>query len=475
MVVFLTKQISLINYGVDIIVATPGRILDLMGRDVITLNKISAVVIDEADHMMDIGFKDDLDEILNIVNNNSKDIQLLLFSATMPPSIRNIASSYLKEKRLFIDAVGNENQTADKIIHYAIPCTDDDLERTLELIITFYAYRGKALIFTDTKSHVSYLTSRMLKTGLRVGCLHGDMNQYSRDQTITAYKNGEINCLIATDVAARGLDIPNVELVFQVRPPQNISYYIHRSGRTGRVGRVGISVLMYNPKEDDNILYEIEKKASIEFTRRGIPTKEEFEELALNVQEELKETRSKDKEDLLLGRFRSNNYGSQKVNLESCLSNILKSREFFSRSLIDGSCRKTTLLMSGDKKRTELIFEIEKLLEGIYIFDMVFCKDGSVLIDIKEEDKNEALKRINNQIFLKGSLPIFIPEIQNSRFEGYNQSNSNYGKKDKKYKNNGQDRFHKTISQKSNMNDLGNNSKKPYPSFNFFVRKKDFN
>lgn len=472
----LNKQIDLISRGLEIIVATPGRLLDLMGRNLIPLEEISTVVIDEADHMMDIGFKDDLDEILRTVNKNVRDLQLLLFSATMPPWIRNIASSYLKPKKLFIDAVGNENQTADKIKHYAIPCTDEDLEKTLDLIISFYAHRGKALIFTDTKSHVAHLTARMVKNGEKVGCLHGDMNQYSRDQTINSFKNGEINCLIATDVAARGLDIPYVELVFQVRPPQNIANYIHRSGRTGRVGREGISVIMFNPGEDQETLYEIEKKASIEFERRGIPTAEEFAEVRALLQEEVKESRQKDKEDLIYGRFRmkNNDIRGGKVKLEDALAKLNKPREYFSRSLLSGNSRKTTLMVQSNKKKYELKSMVEKMLDGIFIHCFAFSNEiNAILFDVSEENIQEVMNRFEKSD-MKCTKPIFLPPkfsfLKNPNNENHSLNHGKEGKK-KGYGGGYEQKFHKTISQSSKMNKLEN--KKPYPSFNFYARKKE--
>ena len=475
----LNRQIDLISRGVEIIVATPGRLLDLMGRQVIPLEHISTVVIDEADHMMDIGFKDDLDEILNVVNSNVKDLQLLLFSATMPAWIKNIVSTYLKPDKLFIDAVGHENQTADKIKHYAIPCTDEDLEKTLELVISYYANKGKALIFTDTKSHVAHLTQRMENGINRVGCLHGDMNQYSRDQTINGFKHGEINCLIATDVAARGLDIPNVELVFQVRPPQNISNYIHRSGRTGRVGKAGISVLMFNPLEDNDILMEIEKKGGIEFERRGIPTQEEFIELIAQLKNELRESRLADKESLISGgRFKPQEIKVPKGLLEDSLAKVCQQQNYVTRSLLTGNSRKMTLLFTSksNRKKFELKALIEKLLEGIYIHTWAFTlKDNTVLLDIWTEQKVEVMKRVEQQKDLDAQIPVFIPEhrfFNNQNNEGHSL---NHGGKDNRGKGYGhQQKFHKTNSS-SQMNQMISGGKKPYTAFNFFARKKEMN
>ena len=474
----LNKQIELISRGLEIIVATPGRLLDLMGRKVIPLEHISSVVIDEADHMMDIGFKDDLDEILNMVNNNVKDVQVLLFSATMPQWIRNIANNYLKPNKLFIDAVGNENQTADKIKHYAIPCTDEDLEKTLELVISYYANKGKALIFTDTKSHVAQLTSRMENGINRVGCLHGDMSQYNRDQMINSFKTGEINVLIATDVAARGLDISNVELVFQVRPPQNISNYIHRSGRTGRVGKVGISVLMFNPLEDNDILMEIEKKATIEFERRGVPTQDEFIELRNQLKQELKESRLADKESLLNGRFQPQEVNVPNYQLEDSLAKVSLPQYFVPRSLLTGNSRKCTFLITSqsNRKKYELKALIEKSLEGIHLHTMAFTiKDNAIMVDIWDEQRKEVLQRLEKQSELIGTMPIFIPEhrfFSNENEEGHslNHGNHGHGKGYGKSNHGYNQKFHKTNSTSSQMNNIG---KKPYTAFNFFMRKKE--
>lgn len=474
----LNKQIDMISRGLEIIVATPGRLLDLMGRSVIPLEQISTVVIDEADHMMDIGFKDDLDEILNLVNCNVKDMQLLFFSATMPPWIKTIASTYLKPNKLFIDAVGNENQTADKIKHYAIPCTDEDLEKTLELVISFYAHKGKALIFTDTKSHVAQLTHRLDNGINRVGCLHGDMSQYNRDQTIAAYKSGEINCLIATDVAARGLDIPNVELVFQVRPPNNIANYIHRSGRTGRVGRIGISVMMFNPREDNGTLQEIEKKASIEFERRGIPTQQEFLDLKEHLKEKIKEARLEDKQNLLNGRFNTKEFGasSPKFGLEDALAKVNHPQFFLSRSLLTGNSKKVTFLFvsKSNKKKNDIKISLEKMLDGVSLHTMAYTeKENGVLVDVAEEARAEVLRRIEEQTDIEATIPIFIPEHRFFSHQSNDIHSLNHGGKESYGKSRGgyQPKFHKTNSQSSQMNNF--EKKTSYQAFNFFRNKKE--
>lgn len=484
----LGKQIDMISRGLEIIVATPGRLLDLMGRRVIPLEHISTVVVDEADHMMDIGFKEDLDEILTVVNSSVSDLQLLLFSATIPPWIQSIVAQYIKPNKLFIDAVGHENQTADKIKHYAIPCTDEDLEKTLELVISYYANKGKALIFTDTKAHVAQLTARLENGYNSVGCLHGDMNQYSRDQTISAFKSGQLNCLIATDVAARGLDIPNVELVFQVRPPQNIANYIHRSGRTGRVNKVGISVIMYNPTEESDIIAEIEKKASIEFERRGLPTQEEFLELKEQLQAEIKQARLQDKEKLLTGRFRAPLEAAPRSKLEDCLDKLCQPQYFVTRSLLTGGSRKVTFLFvsNQNKKKYELKTLIESILEGVHIHTMAYTvRENGILVDVWAEQRDEVLKRIEKQGELTAKIPVYIPEHR--FFSSQNNEGHSLNHGGREYKGRGgyggghQKKFiHKTNSTSSQLNSFGQGGggggKKPYTAFNFFVRnKKEYN
>ena len=230
----IMKQISELKMGVSFVIGTPGRLRDLIARKVLDLSQCHSVVLDEADRMLDMGFRDDMVFILAKCPKEGR--QTLFFSATLSPEIKKLTTEFLKEP-VFISVISGE--TAKNI--------DQDVVRTrtkeekLEKLHEILKKDGtdKVLIFREMKHSVDTLTKELTHLGFKVGSIHGDKRSRERIRTLDAFKQDKINILIATDVAARGLDIPDVTHVINYDIPQNYDTYVHRIGRTGRSGKSG--------------------------------------------------------------------------------------------------------------------------------------------------------------------------------------------------------------------------------------------
>jgi len=263
-------QCQEIRSGLDIVVGTPGRVIDHLERETLSLAAIRHVILDEADEMLSMGFQEDVEKILE---SATADHQTLLFSATVPKWVKELSSKFLRKDAVTIDTVGaGENRTNTDITHLAISCPPMMRGDTLGDLVKVHAGTyGKCIVFCDTKKDVNELAEHRKLMAIGCAMLHGDIPQAQREATIEKYRSGKLRCLIATDVAARGLDIQGVDLVVQTHPPLNYETYIHRSGRTGRAGRKGVCVTFYSMREQ-YLLKLIEHKAGIKFRRVGPPS-----------------------------------------------------------------------------------------------------------------------------------------------------------------------------------------------------------
>ncbi|OIT37556.1 PREDICTED: DEAD-box ATP-dependent RNA helicase 53-like isoform X1 [Nicotiana attenuata] len=257
----IQRQMSTLQRGADIVVGTPGRVIDLLKRRSLNLSEIQFVVLDEADQMLNVGFAEDVETILENVRQKH---QTMMFSATMPSWIMKITNKFLK-KPIHIDLVGDSDQKlADGISLYSIACEMRQKPAVLGPLISEHAKGGKCIVFTQTKRDADRLASAMQKT-LRCEALHGDITQSQRERTLSGFRQGQFNVLVATDVAARGLDVPNVDLVIHYELPNSSEIFVHRSGRTGRAGKKGSAILMHSSKQHRD-LKGIEHDAGCRFT-----------------------------------------------------------------------------------------------------------------------------------------------------------------------------------------------------------------
>ncbi|MDD3351148.1 MAG: DEAD/DEAH box helicase [Candidatus Methanomethylophilaceae archaeon] len=231
--------------GVDIVVGTPGRLKDMITRGALDLSEITEVVLDEADRMLDMGFADELDFIMDAV---PKDRHTLLFSATMAESIKRIAFKRMQDPMEI--SVSRDEPVSDLVTQYWIPMSRGAKMERLESILTNGC--PKTVVFCQTKKMVDTLADEMYQR-IKVGTLHGDMPQAKRERTIRSFRNNRFQVLIATDVAARGLDINNIDLVVNYDLPMDSENYLHRIGRTGRAGKEGIAVSFVTKQEEYHI------------------------------------------------------------------------------------------------------------------------------------------------------------------------------------------------------------------------------
>ncbi|KAK7333687.1 hypothetical protein VNO80_30464 [Phaseolus coccineus] len=257
----IQQQMRQLNYGVDIAVGTPGRIIDLLNRRALNLKDVKFVVLDEADQMLQVGFQEAVERILE---NLSPNRQTLMFSATMPPWIKTITRNYLNNP-LTIDLVGDSDQKlADGISLYSIVSDMRTKAGILVPLITEHANGGKCIVFTQTKRDADRLSHVMAKS-LKCEALHGDISQTQRERTLAGFRNNHFNVLVATDVASRGLDVPNVDLVIHYELPSSSEIFVHRSGRTGRAGKKGAAILIYS-EDQFRTVKTIERDVGCKFT-----------------------------------------------------------------------------------------------------------------------------------------------------------------------------------------------------------------
>ncbi|XP_054428663.1 nucleolar RNA helicase 2 [Pteronotus mesoamericanus] len=271
-------QIERMRNGIDILVGTPGRIKDHLQNGKLDLTKLKHVVLDEVDQMLDMGFADQVEEILSVAykKDSEDNPQTLLFSATCPHWVFNVAKKYMKSTYEQVDLIGKKTQkTAITVEHLAIKCHWTQRAAVIGDVIRVYSgFHGRTIIFCETKKEAQEL-SQNGSIKLDAQSLHGDIPQKQREITLKGFRNGDFGVLVATNVAARGLDIPEVDLVVQSSPPKDVESYIHRSGRTGRAGRTGICICFYQHKEEYQ-LAQVEQKAGIKFKRIGVPSATEI-------------------------------------------------------------------------------------------------------------------------------------------------------------------------------------------------------
>ncbi|HJN54271.1 MAG TPA: DEAD/DEAH box helicase, partial [Flavobacteriaceae bacterium] len=261
----IENQIKSIKKGVQIIVGTPGRTKDLIKRKILKLDIVNKVVLDEADEMLSMGFKDDLDFILDRTSNNR---QTMLFSATMSKEVISISKKYMKDAKEI--AVAKVNSAAKNVEHHIYDVSSrhkyDALKRIADYNPNIYG-----IVFCRTRRHTKEITKKFINDGYNADAIHGDLSQGQRDEVMSRFRDKSLQMLIATDVAARGLDVEDLTHIINYSLPDDPEIYTHRSGRTGRAGKSGISIAISNSRESRKIK-SIENKSQIKFLKKEVPT-----------------------------------------------------------------------------------------------------------------------------------------------------------------------------------------------------------
>ncbi|MFW6364736.1 MAG: DEAD/DEAH box helicase [Bacteroidota bacterium] len=265
----VTDQIQALRNRAHIVVGTPGRVLDLLKRKKLDFSKIKTLVLDEADEMLSMGFKDDMDAILA---TTSPEKRVLLFSATMPKAIAEIAKKYMHQPKEV--AVNKKNVAAENVEHqrYLIQSRNrfQALKRIVDINPQIYS-----IVFCRTRRETKEVADKLMQEGYNADALHGDLSQAQRDTIMRKFRLNHLNILIATDVAARGLDVENLTHIINYNLPDDPEVYIHRTGRTGRAGRKGIAVTFYHSREKGK-MNDIERKLGKPIERKMIPSGKEI-------------------------------------------------------------------------------------------------------------------------------------------------------------------------------------------------------
>ena len=310
------KQTRVLKKGVHIIVGTPGRVIDHVEKGNLDLIGVERVVLDEADEMLDMGFREDIERILDEAKYRK---QTLMFSATIPQEIRKIAKNYQNNPKFI--KVANKKQNVPKITQYAFKTNHkhkfDDLLRLIE------AYDiDSALIFSNTKKGVDFVFKNLKKRDYSAEAIHGDMSQKVRDKVMNKFRNGNVRFLVATDVAARGLDISNLDFIINYDVAQNYDSHIHRIGRTARAGSSGFAFTLVS--KEDNINFNNIKKASKgKIIEKKIPTDAEIENIKNNrVLDDVKKSIKTENLDEYLKVIKNNS--SADISSEEIAAGLLK-------------------------------------------------------------------------------------------------------------------------------------------------------
>lgn len=267
----VSYQIPILRQGAQIVIGTPGRIMDHIERKTLKLENIKMAILDEADEMLNMGFREDIEKILSFM---PAERQTILFSATMPKPIMDLTSRFQKSP-ILVEVGDNKSKTMDSIAQYYLDVPMGRKMDALNLLI--HTHEPKlSIIFCNTKKMVDELCTYLNEHGFKSAGLHGDMKQEARTRVMSSFKSGKINILIATDVAARGIDVNDVDTVYNFDIPQDFEYYVHRIGRTGRAGRSGGAYTLISGKKQFYGIRDIEYYTKAKITKIELPKSEEI-------------------------------------------------------------------------------------------------------------------------------------------------------------------------------------------------------
>ncbi|XP_016331597.1 nucleolar RNA helicase 2-like isoform X2 [Sinocyclocheilus anshuiensis] len=430
-------QLEAIRNGIDVLVGTPGRIRDHLQNNKLDLSQLKHVVLDEVDQMLDMGFAEQVEEILSLSYKKDAEEkpQTLLFSATCPSWVYDVAKKYMRAQCIHVDLIGKKTQKAATTVeHLAIACHWSQRASVIGDVVQVYSgSHGRTIVFCETKRDATELSmNASIKQSAQ--SLHGDIPQKQREITLKGFRSGTFEVLVATNVAARGLDIPEVDLVIQCSPPNDVESYIHRSGRTGRAGRTGICICFYQRKEESQLKF-VEQKAGITFKRVGVPTAND-----------IIQSSSKDAVRFLdsvpavaVGYFREaareliEQRGAEEA-LAAALAHISGATSLEQRSLISSDAGFSTMILNCSQEMHNIGFAWrglkEQLGEGIdeHIKRMTFLKGRTgVCFDVPASKVKEMQDRWQDGGRWQLSVATELPEMEQSMRQSSERSSGGFG------------------------------------------------
>lgn len=428
-----SPQESALRRGVDVVVGTPGRIMDHLNRGNLKLDNISFAVLDEADEMLSMGFAEDVEEVFQTLPPRDER-QVILFSATVPRWVKKLASQYQKEDVHVFDAVTSGSMAAITVRHCAVRVPERDETRAALLadIIAVHATDSsgstdagematpsRAIVFTQTKREADELATCGALDGCGAAVLHGDVSQRQRESTLSQFRQGRFQVLVATDVAARGLDISGVDVVVQYRVPRDSDAYIHRAGRTGRAGRSGTAVVMYSDRELRS-LRDLEMDCRIKFERESAPAPEMALEAAVDFA--VQNARTVDERVLkhLLPRAQAilNSPETAPEVLARILAVAGRRTKLEDRSVLSGERGMRTLLVKGNHALTPSIAMRtlsdlgSKSGDRVRIGLIRICQDGTAVVDVPSANAEQILEAAVEGTDLSVTAAVNIPPLR---------------------------------------------------------------
>lgn len=425
-----TPQENALRRGVDVVVGTPGRIMDHMNKGALKLDNISFAVLDEADEMLSMGFAEDVEVVFQTLPPQDRR-QVILFSATVPRWVKKLASQYQKKDVAIFDSVTSGSMAATTVRHCAVrvPERDETRASLLADIIAVHSCSSsepslgdgpsRAIVFTQTKKEADELATCGALDGCGAAVLHGDVSQRQRESTLAQFRQGRFQVLVATDVAARGLDISGVDVVVQYRVPRDSDAYIHRAGRTGRAGRSGTAVVMYSDRELRN-LRDLEMDCRIKFEKESAPAPEMALEAAVDFA--VQNSRTVDERVLkhLLPRAQAilNSPETAAATLAGILAVAGRRTKLEDRSVLSGERGMRTLLVKGRHAITPSIamrclsdlgqLAGEKQRVGL----IRICQDGSAVVDVPSNGADAILEAAIEGSDLSVTAAVNVPPLR---------------------------------------------------------------
>lgn len=402
----MEKQIGELKRGANIVIGTPGRIMDHMDRKTLKLQNIKEVILDEADEMLNMGFREDIEEILKKV---PEERQTVLFSATMPPAILAITNQFQKEP--LIIKVINKAKTVDTIDQYYYEVPMGRKIDALQLLLIMHEPK-LSMVFCNTKKMVDELTEALCAKGFKAAGLHGDMKQAQRTQVMDRFKHGKTSILIATDVAARGIDVDDIDAVFNYDLPQDNEYYIHRIGRTGRAGKTGTAYTLINGRKQLYELKDLMKFTKAEIIQKPLPDTDEIRlKKVQKITEKVKgyiDSGKGEEGQYLLDSLIAEGYSAEQIALAMLGAKAVKENkampEFIKpvpRETSKGRISTAKVLLSvGRQNKIAPNFVLGALVDATGMTGKSFGKidiyDKFTTVEVPEEDMDHVIDAMNN-------------------------------------------------------------------------------